>query len=57
MNILDISQLYWSTYLSSLVYSGTWGYSATLLNDSILYIGGKFSTFGGGGGQTNSNHE
>ncbi|KAF0405441.1 galactose oxidase [Gigaspora margarita] len=63
MNILDTSQLYWSSFTSSLIYSGTQYYSATLLNDSILYIGGTFRTLGPfydstlSGCQTNSNQE
>ncbi|CAG8762518.1 373_t:CDS:2, partial [Gigaspora rosea] len=55
MNILDTSKLFWSTFTSSLIYSGTQYYSATLLNDSILYIGGKFHSLDGC--QTNSNQE
>ncbi|KAF0371050.1 galactose oxidase [Gigaspora margarita] len=55
MNILDTSKLFWSTFTSSLIYSGTQYYSATLLNDSIIYIGGAFSTLGGC--QINSNQE
>ncbi|CAG8476511.1 22260_t:CDS:2, partial [Gigaspora margarita] len=63
MNILDTSQLYWSTFTSSLMYSGTLFYSAALLNDSILYIGGAFNTVDLyfsrilGDCQTNSNQE
>ncbi|CAG8587540.1 13591_t:CDS:2, partial [Gigaspora rosea] len=38
--------LRWSTFTSSLMYSGTQFYSATLLNDSILYIGGASGTIG-----------
>ncbi|CAG8622917.1 14851_t:CDS:2, partial [Gigaspora rosea] len=55
MNILDTSKLLWSTFTSSLIYSGTQNYSATLLNDSILYIGGTFGSYDGC--QTNSNQE
>ncbi|RIB28876.1 hypothetical protein C2G38_2156858 [Gigaspora rosea] len=55
MNILDTSKLFWSIFTSSLIYSGTYLYSATLLNDSILYIGGKFHSLDGC--QTNSNQE
>ncbi|CAG8518460.1 22679_t:CDS:2 [Gigaspora margarita] len=55
MNILDTSKLFWSTFTSSLIYSGAQLYSATLLNDSILYIGGKFGSFYAC--QTNSNQE
>ncbi|CAG8802840.1 26161_t:CDS:2, partial [Gigaspora margarita] len=55
MNILDTSKLFWSTFTSSLTYSRMQLYSATLLNDSILYIGGTFSS--SGGCQTNSNQE
>ncbi|CAG8514367.1 4421_t:CDS:2, partial [Cetraspora pellucida] len=40
MNILDSLQLYWSRFSSALTYSGTQGYTATMLNDSILYMGG-----------------
>ncbi|KAF0557648.1 galactose oxidase [Gigaspora margarita] len=63
MNILDTSQLYWPTFTSSLMYSGTQFYSATLLNDSILYIGGAFNSIDLyfsrilSGCQTNSNQE
>ncbi|CAG8475464.1 16394_t:CDS:2 [Gigaspora rosea] len=63
MNILDTSQLYWSSFASSLMYSGTQYYSATLLNDSILYIGGASSLLGPfygstlSGCQINSNQE
>ncbi|CAG8476489.1 22259_t:CDS:2 [Gigaspora margarita] len=53
MNILDTSNLFWST--SSLIYNKTQFYSATLLNDSILYIGGEFSTLDSC--QANSNQE
>ncbi|CAG8839077.1 23233_t:CDS:2, partial [Gigaspora margarita] len=55
MNILDTSKLFWSTFTSSLIYSGTHFYSATLLNDSILYIGGAFHSLDGC--QANSNQE
>ncbi|KAF0497173.1 galactose oxidase [Gigaspora margarita] len=55
MNILDTSKLFWSTFTLSLTYSRMQLYSAILLNDSILYIGGTFSS--SGGCQTNSNQE
>ncbi|CAG8837378.1 16218_t:CDS:2, partial [Gigaspora margarita] len=44
--LLDTSKLFWSTFTSSLIYSGTQDYSATLLNDSIIYIGGASNTLG-----------
>ncbi|CAG8784193.1 25344_t:CDS:1, partial [Gigaspora rosea] len=55
MNVLDTSKLFWSTFTSSLTYSMMQSYSATLLNDSILYIGGTFGS--SDSCQTNSNQE
>ncbi|KAF0533028.1 galactose oxidase [Gigaspora margarita] len=45
MNVLDTLQLYWSTFSSTLTYSGLQGYIVTLLNNNlILYIGGGFNS-------------